>query len=110
MFLRMKNQLIPFVHPIDSDACSTVDSITRVDCGFYGINSTSCIQKGCCWDDSVENVPYCFNKPNTAAPDYGGQGFFIRTNMLRMRMEIETGMGIGDWAEDADGDGDQGGI
>ena len=55
-----------------SEACSSRDPILRVDCGFYGINKTTCQGKGCCYDNSVGGgVPWCFNKPDTSSPDYG---------------------------------------
>jgi len=35
---------------------------TRVDCGYPGITENCCIQKGCCWDESVYGVPWCFHR------------------------------------------------
>ena len=34
----------------------------RVDCGHPGITKNSCIHKGCCWDESVYGVPWCFQR------------------------------------------------
>ena len=33
----------------------------REDCGYYGIRSEECVERGCCWQPSeVSNTPWCF--------------------------------------------------
>ena len=40
--------------------CQVEDS-DKVDCGYFGINQTQCVNKGCCWKESNDSgVPYCF--------------------------------------------------
>ena len=48
--------------------CPTGDPKHRVDCGFGGITEYMCRQKGCCWDDTVVGVPWCFRRPHTTTP------------------------------------------
>ena len=47
----------------------------RVDCGYGGIPAQDCLAKGCCFDDSIPDVIWCFKDPSpsnftttTAAP------------------------------------------
>ena len=42
-------------HKIPNDA--------KVDCGYNGINSTQCVQQGCCWfeiHNNPNNDPWCY--------------------------------------------------
>ena len=32
----------------------------RPDCGYYGIQKEECLRRLCCWDDTIQNVPWCF--------------------------------------------------
>ncbi|EDO47788.1 predicted protein [Nematostella vectensis] len=48
--------------------CSSVKPNQRVDCGYLGINKDSCVRgRGCCWDNSVPNVPWCFYHPSSCS-------------------------------------------
>ncbi len=39
----------------------TVSDSSKVDCGYMGIDQTTCQSKGCCWQQSsVSGVPWCF--------------------------------------------------
>lgn len=43
-------------------------NFSRQDCGYAGISSTQCQSRGCCWDSSVPNVPWCFHGPSRPTP------------------------------------------
>ena len=30
------------------------------DCGYFGIRKNECMQRGCCWDDTIEEANYCY--------------------------------------------------
>ena len=30
------------------------------DCGYYGIKKNECLKRGCCWDDSIDDINYCY--------------------------------------------------
>ena len=48
--------------------CSSVNPTTRVACGPSSVTPTTCkISYGCCYDDSVPNVPKCFQHPSACA-------------------------------------------
>ncbi|EHB03614.1 Trefoil factor 3 [Heterocephalus glaber] len=32
----------------------------RVDCGYPGVTQKQCNNRGCCFDSSIRNVPWCF--------------------------------------------------
>ena len=32
----------------------------RIDCGYPGIDADQCAARKCCYDDSTENVPFCY--------------------------------------------------
>ncbi|KAL4672478.1 hypothetical protein H8957_009640 [Semnopithecus entellus] len=40
--------------------CSRLSPQSRKNCGFPGITSDECFDKGCCFDSSVVGVPWCF--------------------------------------------------
>ena len=42
-------------------ACPS-DSRKRDNCGFSRITPDQCVALGCCFDDQVKNVPWCFHK------------------------------------------------
>ncbi|KAI8517186.1 response to nematode [Branchiostoma belcheri] len=39
-----------------------MDPSERVNCGWRGITPHECLQKGCCFDSSVRDIPWCYNK------------------------------------------------
>jgi len=40
--------------------CQDISPEDRLDCGYPGITSTNCVNSGCCFDDSVSGVFWCF--------------------------------------------------
>ena len=42
------------------DTCSGASPSSRVDCGYPGISAGNCESRGCCFDNSVTNVHWCF--------------------------------------------------
>ena len=38
----------------------TVPAKDRVDCGYPGVTKEQCNNRGCCFDNSIRNVPWCF--------------------------------------------------
>ena len=51
--------VIGLVAAADS-SCPTEDA-SKYDCGFSGINQTTCESKGCCWKEStISGTPWCF--------------------------------------------------
>ncbi|CAH6789916.1 trefoil factor 1 [Phodopus roborovskii] len=32
----------------------------RINCGFSGITSQQCKERGCCFDDTIRGFPWCF--------------------------------------------------
>ena len=46
--------------------CSSVKPAARVACGPGSVTAATCtISYGCCYDDSILNVPKCFQHPST---------------------------------------------
>lgn len=46
-----------------ADNCSSVPDPQRVDCGFNGINETTCLARQCCWvpvNPNPSHIPWCF--------------------------------------------------
>nr|XP_058966459.1 integumentary mucin C.1-like [Pocillopora verrucosa] len=41
----------------------------RWECGWLGIDQQTCEARGCCWDPSDPNKPWCYVKPGTYLPD-----------------------------------------
>ena len=39
--------------------CS-VEAEDRNDCGWIGIDDTTCENRGCCYDETVPDVAWCF--------------------------------------------------
>jgi len=62
-FLTLNNKLMQIGGRQSTVGCNDVNPSDRVECGFNGITRTECENKGCCWDDSIENVRWCFEKP-----------------------------------------------
>ena len=51
--------------------CYGIDPFAREDCGYYGIQRDECENdKGCCYDSSVQDVPWCF-KGAEPEPGFG---------------------------------------
>ncbi|PFX29063.1 integumentary mucin C.1-like [Stylophora pistillata] len=40
--------------------CDGIDPHKRLDCGYYGITKQQCVDRHCCYDNSVQGVPWCF--------------------------------------------------
>ena len=59
----------------------------RQECGYYGITKEECLNKTCCWDDTVENTKWCFNQPGKL-----NLYFDIKDNeMSRLSVACSTG-------------------
>ena len=43
--------------PVSCDVGAASD---RVDCGYPGIHPDTCLERNCCWDESIRDVPWCF--------------------------------------------------
>jgi glucoamylase len=41
------------------DICSSIT--VKYDCGYSGIDQTTCEGKGCCWNEATDGSPWCFN-------------------------------------------------
>ncbi|XP_003463964.2 trefoil factor 3 [Cavia porcellus] len=37
-----------------------VPAAERVDCGYPRVTKEQCQNRGCCFDNSIRNVPWCF--------------------------------------------------
>ncbi|XP_075834913.1 trefoil factor 3 [Microtus pennsylvanicus] len=37
-----------------------VPAKVRVDCGYPSVSKEECNNRGCCFDNSIRNVPWCF--------------------------------------------------
>ncbi|CAO2608621.1 Trefoil factor 3 [Lemmus lemmus] len=37
-----------------------VPAKVRVDCGYPSVTKEECNNRGCCFDSSIRNVPWCF--------------------------------------------------
>uniref|UniRef100_A0A8C4L7W8 Trefoil factor 1 n=2 Tax=Equus asinus TaxID=9793 RepID=A0A8C4L7W8_EQUAS len=44
----------------EAETC-TVAAQARTNCGFPGVTASECKDKGCCFDDTVRGVPWCFH-------------------------------------------------
>lgn len=39
-----------------------VETWTKIDCGFYGINEAQCYSRGCCWKAAnIPGIPWCYH-------------------------------------------------
>ncbi|XP_077611476.1 trefoil factor 3 [Crocuta crocuta] len=43
-----------------SENMCAVPAQNRVDCGYPYISPEQCVNRGCCFDSSVPEVPWCF--------------------------------------------------
>jgi len=52
--------------PTPQPNCDVVSPSDRVDCGYPGIHPDKCLKLGCCWDETVLGVAWCFHgqEPN----------------------------------------------
>merc|ERR1712054_271050 len=41
--------------------CGNITPSERLNCGFGGITEKDCKKKGCCWDNSIRGVKWCFH-------------------------------------------------
>ncbi|KAK7814888.1 hypothetical protein U0070_026389 [Myodes glareolus] len=45
--------------PVAPSQCM-VPANVRVDCGYPSVTKEECNNRGCCFDSSIRNVPWCF--------------------------------------------------
>jgi len=66
-----------------ASTCSSVESSSKVDCGYTGVTQSECESQSCCWQQLEDNSkdPWCF-KPAPVATDYH----------LKELKETKTGM------------------
>ncbi|XP_054433491.1 trefoil factor 1 [Pteronotus mesoamericanus] len=38
----------------------TMDPKQRTNCGFPGVTPSQCAERGCCFDSTIPNYPWCF--------------------------------------------------
>ena len=43
------------------DECD-VPAVHRENCGWLGVTAEACVAKGCCFDSSILNTIWCFQK------------------------------------------------
>lgn len=48
----------------------TPTSNESTDCGYLGITQSECINKGCCWQPTNDNSPYCTYAKKETIPNY----------------------------------------
>jgi hypothetical protein len=76
--------------PVDGQSC-LLDDTDKVDCGYPGIDSTSCLSKGCCWTPAGDNsaTPWCFYGSAEVSSyavnsiqetDYGFSGVLVKSS------------------------------
>ena len=48
------------------DGLCPVAPSERVECGYYGITKEECLNRACCWDNTVTTpgVKWCFKQPS----------------------------------------------
>ncbi|XP_036600040.1 trefoil factor 3-like [Trichosurus vulpecula] len=51
-----------------SDTQCAVPSSERVDCGYPKVTEEQCNSRGCCFDSSIPEVPWCFKPLQEADP------------------------------------------
>ena len=45
-----------------TETCIGIAPKKRKDCGYGGITPQECERKGCCFDDTIRDVNWCFYK------------------------------------------------
>ena len=75
------------------ETCGGILPQGRVDCGYLGIQRDECEGKGCCWDSSVRDVPWCFHgvRPTTDRVTYWRRSF--RSGIYREEPESKCDVG-----------------
>merc|ERR1711913_118826 len=67
--------------PVCEGECNGITPSKRLECGFAGIKEDVCKKTGCCWDNSIKGVKWCFQpkdkkedcqKSSTKGKDYRG--------------------------------------
>uniref|UniRef100_A0A673SSE0 P-type domain-containing protein n=1 Tax=Suricata suricatta TaxID=37032 RepID=A0A673SSE0_SURSU len=53
--------------PVLSETCD-VQPHKRANCGVPGITPSQCRDKGCCFDNTVRGVPWCFRPEPVLSP------------------------------------------
>ena len=66
----------PTEKPSTDKKCSGLNE--KKECGFFGIREDACMANGCCWEESSDGSPWCFEAgsahedvPTTVAPHDG---------------------------------------
>ena len=55
---------------VDTGTCTLDDPKSRIDCGYPGIEPDVCVSKGCCFNNEVWGVPWCFNPDEVKRVDF----------------------------------------
>ena len=55
-----------FFFPFNTESGSCQNPKERWECGWLGIDQQTCEARGCCWDTSDPNKPWCYVKPGTS--------------------------------------------
>jgi glucoamylase len=77
--------ILPFINCL---VCpETYSSYGKTDCGYVGINQNECISKGCCWQPTSDNSPYCtypneFIKNNYYNPNLNSSVPFLNEEII----------------------------
>ncbi|XP_008984983.1 trefoil factor 1 [Callithrix jacchus] len=50
-----------------SETCAMAPQ-ERKNCGFPGVTASQCASKGCCFDDTILGVPWCFTPKTIDVP------------------------------------------
>jgi len=59
--LLLISHLVGLVAVRATECSCSVEPKSRIDCGYYGITETECVNIGCCWGSSnLSGVPWCF--------------------------------------------------
>ena len=63
-------QLYLCIYFVLENKCEEILPDQREDCGYYGIKREECEdERGCCFDDTVPDVPWCFKEPIEGSTD-----------------------------------------
>jgi len=47
------------------DHTCDIDPSARIDCGCPGITAAQCVERGCCWNETIWGVPWCYQSQCT---------------------------------------------
>ncbi|XP_006156426.1 trefoil factor 1 [Tupaia chinensis] len=53
----------------DQTVTCTIAPRERQNCGYPGVTPSECKSKGCCFDDTVPRVPWCFQPALVNTPE-----------------------------------------